>query len=191
VIVGLTGRAGSGKDFTFKYLEGLGYSVTRYAWADALRYEIEETISDGMYMPALWTKPYPDEVRRLLQWWGTDLRRKQDPDYWVKKMQNDLEPYRRGGPFEPHLAVVTDCRFLNEVEALRDLGGVIVRVWAAEKDRLERLGALPPSHASEVSLDNLVPDITLISRNGMVVPAAPADASRWEAVLANTVRRES
>lgn len=185
MIIGLTGRAGAGKDYTFKWLDERDYPVTRLAWADNLKKEIEDVLNYGQRLDALWDKPYPPEVRKLLQWWGTDLRRGQDPEYWVKKMKAELAPYAAGGPLTDRVAVVTDVRFPNEAVAIREMGGIIIRVWAPKTVRKERLGVLPPEHASETGMDAIDPNITLWSQNNRLQGATDEDAAKWRGLLQN------
>lgn len=156
-VVGLTGYAGSGKDYVYGELcESVG--AVRVAFADGVRLEVEEVLAwgtrpvaqrwDEVRLPAVWKKPYPVEVRRLLQWWGTEFRRAEDPDYWVKKGVDRIEGLWEIGC---GIVVVTDVRFANEAQAIRDLGGIVLQVTAADDIRAERLGGeLPPAHASEV-----------------------------------------
>jgi hypothetical protein len=188
MIIGLIGHAGSGKDFTFELLQESGYAVHRRAWADPLREEIQEAVADGAYLPALWRKPYSREVRSLLQWWGTEFRRGQDPDYWIKKMKAELVPFAEGGPFEDEAVIITDTRYMNEVEALKEMGGLIVRIWAPENVRKERLGGeLPPDHFSERALDKYPvaqTDIVLVSGNGTVTGMTPYDQGKWRGIIA-------
>jgi len=149
-VVGLTGYAGSGKDYVCDTLKG-NYEAVRVAFADGVRLEIEETLlarSPGQRgLEALWHKPYPDEIRRLLQWWGTEYRRAEDENYWVKKGIERIEDV-----YEFYdLVVVTDVRFGNEADAIHALGGIVLEVTASEDVRRQRLGGqLPPAHASEV-----------------------------------------
>lgn len=150
-VLGLTGNAGAGKDYLYKVikeeLDGTtGEAVERVAFADGVRYEIADVL--GIDNPlALWAKPYPVEIRKLLQWWGTELRRAEDEDYWIKHAISRMEVVSE----HADLIVVTDVRFENEAAAIRDLGGIVVEVYADPKIRAERLGGqLPPNHASEV-----------------------------------------
>jgi len=59
-------------------------------------------------------------VRRLLQEYGTEVRRHDDPDYWVKRYAEAATKLER--------VVTPDVRFLNEAAAVRALGGLVVRV---------------------------------------------------------------
>lgn len=141
-LIGLTGKAGSGKDFVFATMQNLWPRTRRIAFADGVREEVEDILKTDV----VWDKPYAPEVRALLQWWGTDLRRAQDPNYWVAY----AEPKIRRTLAAQRLTVVTDVRFANEAQAIRDLGGIIVEVVATDKTRKARLGGhLPPAHASE------------------------------------------
>ena len=151
-LIGLAGNAGAGKDYTYdrlrRYLKDR--AVIRVALADEVRFEVQETLLEGLdigRLPAVWDKPYPTEVRALLQWWGTELRRAQDEDYWVNKAAETIDGIFREGPA---LVVVTDVRFENEADMVHDLGGHVFEVTAPKEVREKRIGTLPPAHASEV-----------------------------------------
>ncbi|PLX99323.1 MAG: hypothetical protein C0623_09615 [Desulfuromonas sp.] len=82
-------------------------------------------------------------VRRILQWWGTEYRREQDPDYWTSAWANKVKSY----DLEKTNILVDDIRFNNELKTLKGLGGLIVKI--------ERPGfAGAGNHASETSLDD-------------------------------------
>lgn len=68
----------------------------------------------------------PRSPRQILQWWGTEYRRRQDPDYWTRKLSQRVA-YYANDLHERHF-VIPDCRFPNEVAALRALGGELWRV---------------------------------------------------------------
>lgn len=152
-IIGLAGKAGSGKDHTYDYLKmvhldiiGNPLVVIRVAYADGVREEIQDVL--GVDSDILYQKPYPEEIRRLLQWWGTEYRRAQDADYWVKKGM--AEAIRLADGPTVHLVVITDVRFANEASAIQEAGGLVYEVVASDEVRRERLGGqLPPAHASE------------------------------------------
>lgn len=132
-----------------------------YAYADALRAEVKRALShpdgivnrhvlDGTHEADSGYVPLPDWVkldehgkpRTLLQWWGTDYRRAQDPNYWVKRLKETLERE------QPDVALVTDVRFVNEAEAIHQAGGYLVKV-----ERTTKPDVKVPAHPSENDLD--------------------------------------
>jgi len=64
-----------------------------------------------------------DQYRAMLQNWGTDVRRAQDPQYWIKQWAKTFNRIR-----EHTNIVVDDARFPNEEEALRSNGFYFVRL---------------------------------------------------------------
>jgi hypothetical protein len=64
--------------------------------------------------------------RWVLQFWGTDLARKHfHDDIWVASLENKIIKSNTN-------VVISDCRFPNEVQAIHDLGGSIIRVQRGE-----------------------------------------------------------
>lgn len=92
-------------------------------------------------------------VRRILQWWGTEYRRAQEPDYWTKAWECKVAGY----DLEKVHILVDDVRFMNELQTLRRMDARIVKI--------ERPGmAAAGNHASETSLDDYR-DWCLVIRN--------------------------
>ena len=61
----------------------------------------------------------PLSPRQILQWWGTEYRRAQDPDYWVKKAAKIVSGMYYAAPYpelRPQLFCETGTRFENERE---------------------------------------------------------------------------
>lgn len=149
-LIGLTGQAGSGKDHTYGVIRDLfpDLAVERLAFADNLKADIEKALGALPFdFPALREKPYTPTVRSLLQWWGTDLRRSQDEDYWINLASKVLDETTYAD-----IVCITDVRFTNEAAWVRERGGIVVEVHAPLYDRTWRLGGpdrLPPAHASE------------------------------------------
>ena len=79
--------------------------------------------------------------RNLLQLWGTEYRRAQDPDYWVKRAAEKI------GKLEG-LVFIDDIRFPSEAEMVRQMDGWLIRI-----DRPDRPMIDTPDHESEVALD--------------------------------------
>jgi len=66
--------------------------------------------------------------RQLAQWLGTDVYRKQfDKEVWLKNMLYRIQEYEN----RDVIIVITDCRFNNEVEFVKNLGGKVWRVDAS------------------------------------------------------------
>ena len=145
-----------------------------YAYADALRKEVlratceagglYELIKDMDCPP--WVVPECGKQRSLYQWWGTDYRRAQDPDYWVKRMRETLERDA------PEVAYVTDVRFLNEAELIHQLGGLLVKCT-----RTSPPDVVVAEHLSEKALDGYT------GWDYQIVAASAADCRAQAAAL--------
>ena len=98
------------------------------------------------------------ESRLAIQFWGTDVRRKQSPDYWVNKLVELTVNYLSNGVS----VFVSDVRYEDEADSIIDLGGKVIRLKTPENIRIERITArdnLVPTHEqlnhrSEISLDD-------------------------------------
>lgn len=103
----------------------------------------------------------PRSPRQILQWWGTEYRRHRDADYWMGKLMTRIERLIVAG--DQSRIVVTDCRFANEVAALRapDFAGVLWQVM--------RPGCDVPAgaHVSEVTGEHFAPDAVIDNSGGM------------------------
>jgi hypothetical protein len=191
--VGICGRAGAGKDHLLQEMRELDRRFTRVSFADQLREEIDSFLrpADG---ELFWRKPYPPEIRGLLQWWGTNLRREDDSEYWVKRAEQQAKEMQFTFP------VFTDVRFPNEANMIRRNGGIIVRVMAPPEVREARLGTLPPEHASETSMDDYPVDMhvtsteendTYPSQVARVVTEAAFDEEAFLLGVSNALRNRS
>lgn len=167
-LVAFSGYARSGKDTAADALSGLGFQ--RVAFADKLRdflyalnpivmgfgtvenYRLRDIIDkygwDG-YKNTIHVR----EIRPLLQRLGTECGRDiLGQNTWVNAALDNLDP---DGKY-----VVTDCRFVNEADAVRDRGGKIYRI--------ERKGVGPANdHPSETSLDGYLFDEWIFNDKGL------------------------
>lgn len=156
-LVGLCGLAQSGKDTFAGYL---GYR--RIAFADPLK-ELALACNPLVWTDDDWSThtlrwivetygweaakqmrcAYGKDVRQLLQDLGVGVRDILGPDTWVDAAFRTYDP--------AVATVITDCRFPNEFERIRSLGGVIVRI--------ERHGqGSPDQHVSEQAWKAIEPD---------------------------------
>ena len=157
--------------------------VQIHAFADALYKEVnewlkvnpkwEQTPGDnliyGTRLPD-WVIPTPNpEVNmrapygkhaKLLQWWGTEFRRSQDPLYWVTKWKAGIDP-------KANIVLATDMRFINEALAVKDVGGYTVRVSRLNADGTPFVDtSRDPNHPSEIELDGHNFDYRLVMKTG-------------------------
>lgn len=168
-LVGLAGLKRSGKSTASLSLVVRGYRVV--AFADPLREFLAaldpmvggHTSLSILLARAARVRPDADpwetmkgsslypEVRALLQRAGTEAGREVlGPDVWV-----DAWAARVGRPPLDGSVVAPDVRFPNEALAVRDLGGVVVRVV--------RPGLVPDGHASEAGIPDHLVDATIVN----------------------------
>jgi len=74
------------------------------------------------------SKEYPSRnmtAREVLQFIGTDIFRKIDPDIWVNlllnKINKEYEEYAM-----PDISIIDDCRFPNEISLLKQYGAKVI-----------------------------------------------------------------
>lgn len=131
IIIGITGYLGSGKDTVSigisQYIHNNTKSrVHRIALADELKKEVHTRIleKDGIPLEHLYDRSTKERYRAILQWWGTEWRRKDDPDYWLKRVIEVVEQL----PNDVSVVTIPDIRFENECQFIQKEGGIVVRV---------------------------------------------------------------
>jgi hypothetical protein len=173
-IVGLIGKKRSGKDtFGGELVTSAGF--TRVAFADPLR-QAALDLDPFVGRPALpghlapmkdvrlsevietigWeaAKDYVPEVRRILEAFGTDSIRKLDDGFWVRMAVEKIQATETP-------VVVTDVRFPNEADKIRELGGLVVRIIRSGQEDV------PGAHQCETALDNYREDLTFYNVLGL------------------------
>lgn len=201
MLIGLTGRAGAGKDSAAAILHAAGWHT--FAHADALRIEVaaawsidprvltdratkeapQRALCAGHGMQAEWlhwcamqgiSLYEPRSPRWLMQRWGT-WRRRSSEDYWVRHVATWVAVERSRGHAD---LVVTDVRYANEAASLRRLGGHILRVHRPDADAAAPMAADTSAHSSEVEAAHIVTD-DVIHNDG---PLAALPAEVWRVV---------
>ena len=182
MIIGICGLIGSGKDTIADYLQNI-HQFRRESFAHTLkdavasvfgwdrellegrtresrewREQVDPWWAERLKMPNL-------TPRYVLQVWGTEVARKGfHDDIWIASLENKLRKTHDD-------VVISDCRFPNEIRAIKQAGGIVIRVvrgpepewfslaeivncgpikntqWRLSKNRLEEYGV----HASETA----------------------------------------
>jgi hypothetical protein len=112
------------------------------------------------------------QIRGALQVWGLDVRRGQDPQYWVKQAVRAAA----GAIADGRHVMITDVRFPDEVRACQAIGFTVVRLHVTAETQAQRLwdrdGLAPDpaaiGHASETALDDYQPFDVDIDNNGSI-----------------------
>jgi hypothetical protein len=139
MIIGVCGLIGAGKDTIADYLVNI-HQFRRESFANTLkdavssvfgwdrellegrtrhsrewREQIDPWWADRLGMPTL-------TPRWVLQYWGTEVvRRGFHDDTWIASLENKLRKTTDD-------TVISDCRFPNEIVAIKNAGGIVVRV---------------------------------------------------------------
>lgn len=104
-----------------------------------------------------WNGVKDEYGRHILQYVGTDVIRKQQPDYWVDFIKGIVELF----PHEWDYVIIPDCRFPNEIDRLRESGNPVIHLRVLRKDCVSPLTAEQQLHPSETALDDSNPDFII------------------------------
>lgn len=171
MIVGVCGLIGAGKDTIADYLVNL-HEFRRDSFAATLKDAVaavfgwDRVLLEGRtkhsrewreQQDVWWSQRLGMTItpRWVLQHWGTEVaRRSFHDDIWIASLENKLRNNQDD-------VVISDCRFPNEIQAIRNAGGAVIRVrrgnepdWypvavaanqgsAADRAHLENLGIHP------------------------------------------------
>ena len=186
-----------------------GFPVLHVGFADALRVEVSTAIgtaggdvelmlAEGFYdgtehinIPSYvkaTANPSMDEPlcpygkhAKILQWWGTEFRRAQNPNYWVDKFKENVVDFKG-------VVIAADVRFTNEAIAVLELGGSTANVRRLNEDGTQYFdSSRPAGHQSEVELDTWNWDYRIVAKTGQVslVEAQAVEILKYEMRLKN------
>jgi len=139
MIIGISGLIGAGKDTIADYLVNL-HGFRRESFANSLKDAVAHVFSwdrellEGRSIQARAWREIPDPwwaerldmpnltPRWVLQHWGTEVcRRAFHDDIWIAALENKLRKTQDD-------IVISDVRFPNEIKAIKNAGGTVIRV---------------------------------------------------------------
>jgi hypothetical protein len=198
MIIGITGLIGSGKDTVANYLTTF-HGFKRESFAGSLKDAVAQVFGwdrELLEGHTTYSREWREQVdpwwsnrlnipnltpRWVLQYWGTEVCRKSfHDDIWIASVEHKVLNSKDN-------VVISDCRFSNEIVAIKNAGGITIRVergerpewydaavkynrgpdgnieWSTSKVKLDKSNI----HASEYSSIGLVYDYTL-DNNGSI-----------------------
>lgn len=181
MIIGIMGKAGSGKDTTGLSIKELlincGVKAKRFAFADAVKdvaacltgnkrelFDNQSfkkrsyfSLTDG-FTYDISGIPYGHDVisiRELLQKVGTEaIQGTFGKNVWVNKTFSEINNDLEDGIIK--VALITDVRFKHEYEAIKKMDGIIIRIVNPFINSTD-------THISETDLDEYSADYTIIN----------------------------
>jgi len=163
IIIGLTGRAHTGKDTAADHLVR-EYGFVRVAFADTLRSMLEALLADAGVAPDCLHDPrlkslaiaelHGATARQLMQTLGTEWGRNLvHGELWVTLLARRMGVHAGGTPVHDRI-VVTDVRFTNEAAWVHASGGKLLRLHRGVAPAVRQ-------HDSEAHIDALPADVDL------------------------------
>lgn len=148
--IGISGPEGSGKDVVCKYIQrklNEHWSIIKFA--DGVKKYLNDTYPDE-WNTKLWEsndRTYRDDImksfnisrREVIRFVAEDMK-KDNKDYWVSDLFEHKNPNLSGN------YLISDVRFINEIDAIRNHGGIVIRINIPTQNNTE--------HISERELDN-------------------------------------
>lgn len=159
MLIGITGHKFSGKSTVARLLHNAtGYQVVSFA--DKLKditcvlsgctrenledYDFKETRLVPDYLRPYCGDAKEPTFRMFLQHFGSEVMRGVNDNIWI-----DCTLSNCGRD-----AIISDCRFPNEAKAIKERGGIVIKVVRPDVKAED-------SHQSETRIDEIVPDYTI------------------------------
>lgn len=173
-LIGIAAKAQSGKTTVANLLQK-GALYTHVSFAEPIRQFVSELtgisradLEDAKIKEAVipWIGKSP---RQLMQTLGTEWGRQQvHEDFWIRRAMAEVERIEYG----EGRAVISDVRFDNEAQAIRDHGGVVLHL--VRPDAL-----VVASHASESGVTKQPGDYTIVNDGSLMALAKKVDVMSY------------
>ena len=179
MVIAIVGKTGHGKSEVAKPYQQKGYKLIKFAdtlkdlvcllinvdreFIEAHKDDLKDYTIDNELLAnelaltveditSIRTSATYSSIRELLQFLGTNIIRKYYPTWHVDKLKAKIVGDAN--------YCVDDLRFLNEVSAIKDLGGIIIRITRPSKvdGRTDVTG-----HTSETEQDNILSDYCIVN----------------------------
>lgn len=149
-VIAISGRAGHGKDTVASiiedYLKQDGKTVLITHYADLLKYICKTFFG--------WDGKKDEKGRSLLQYVGTDVIRKSEPNFWVDFVADIIKYFEKQWDY----VLIPDTRFPNEFDRLKEKSLDVIHVRVIRKNYQGMLTDEQKKHPSETALDDAIPD---------------------------------
>ena len=170
MLLSVSGLIGSGKDTVAEYLVS-NYGFNKLSFASSLKDAVSSVFGwnrDYLEGTTTASRAWRDTVdtwwakrlniphltpRWILQYWGTEVCRNHfHVDIWIASVEYKLLQ-------TPNNVVITDCRFINEINSIKRSGGKTLRIHRGEQPNWYSwavdLNTNPSPIAQDVALFNL------------------------------------
>ena len=190
MIVGITGLIGSGKDTAADYLCTF-HGFKRMSFAGTLKdavaviFNWDRELLEGSTKAS---REWREEIdtwwaerlgipnltpRWVLQQWGTDVARKSfHYDIWVASVENRLQGIKDD-------IVITDCRFANEVHAIKNAGGITLRTHRGEEPEWTPIAAILNNTQNEETKINCMQALEKLNIHASEYSSVGLDYDHW------------
>lgn len=144
LIFGISGVARCGKDTLGKYLiqklQKNGFPCLTISFASALKHDLDDFLKEKLKISAFTEVNSEKElIRPILVTYGTDVCRKIDQDFWIKKIEKKV----KSSINNKIIVVITDVRYENEAKWIKENGGFVIH--------LSRMGQKPANFQEKLN----------------------------------------
>lgn len=158
-IFAVSGKAQHGKDtfanILYEELTNKGHRVLLTHYADLLKFICKSLFN--------WNGEKDEKGRQILQYVGTDIVRKERPNYWVEFVIDMIDLFGENWDY----VIIPDTRFPNEIDMLKEKYDKVEHIRVVRPNFTSTLTEEQLKHPSEIALDNVIPDITIFNQGTM------------------------